>query len=52
MQIWDAKEFAEKLNAGELNGQLAEELEKLSEVQLRELLRLLAAKPPPAAQPD
>lgn len=51
MRTWDAKEFAKKLNAGELNGQLAEELEKLSEVQLREVLQLLAEKPSPA-QPD
>ena len=44
MQMCDADKLAEKLQRGERLGHLHEELEKLSEQQLNELLRALTFK--------
>jgi len=44
MDAWDAEVFAKKLAAGEFRGLINEELEKLSEEQLRQLLQILGEK--------
>jgi hypothetical protein len=42
MESWDAGSFANRFHAGEFEGRLTEELEKLSEAQLNELLKELS----------
>jgi hypothetical protein len=42
MESWDPNSFAQQFHAGEFKGRLTEELEKLSEEQLNELLQELS----------